>query len=131
MTTEMAASAAQDVEQLRAASRGYLAFAMANPHLFRLMFNSNRLDWSDPVLEQAGREARAVLSQICRPAAIRRNLDTPSGRVAIEQLVWSQIHGYAHLVIDNKFSPTGAKAGEGDDTCLAEPLDLAGLLLPD
>lgn len=131
MTEEMAVSPRRDAEQMRAALRGYLAFAMANPHLFRLMFNSNRLDWSDPVLGQAGGEARAVLSEICRPAAIRRNLDTPEGRSAIEHLVWSQIHGYAHLVIDNKFSPPRTKDIDGHGDCIAEPLDLAGLLLPE
>lgn len=34
--------------------------------------------------------------------AKRLNRDTPEGRAAVEQLVWSQIHGHAHLMIDGK-----------------------------
>ncbi len=36
------------------------------------------------------------------PVAKRLNRDTPEGRAAVEQFVWSQIHGQAHLMIDGK-----------------------------
>src|SRR5690349_16003682 len=52
---ERAASSDSREEQLRAAARGYLAYAKAHPALFRLMFTSNLLDWNDAVLrEKAG-----------------------------------------------------------------------------
>ena len=50
-------------------------------------------------------------------------------RAAVEQLVWSQIHGHAHLMIDGKLPPEG----DGATGCepFAAPLDLASVLLPE
>ena len=59
--------------------------------------------------------------------AVRRGLDTPEGRASIEQLVWSQVHGHAHLSIDHKLPLIGAPACPS----LAATLDLAAILLPD
>jgi AcrR family transcriptional regulator len=127
MRREMAATEPSPAPQMRAAFSGYLAFATAHPHLFRLMFNANLLDWSDPALAQAGAPGLAVLGEISRPVAIRLGLDTEIGRASVEQLVWSQVHGHAHLVIDDKLpingAPTGPAPGSG--------LDLAAFLLPD
>jgi AcrR family transcriptional regulator len=125
MREEMQASPAVPADQLRAATRGYLAFAVSQPHLFRLMFSANRLDWSDAELGQAATASRGLLSDICRPVAAMRGMDTPEGRACIEQLVWSQIHGYSHLVIDGKFPQGDGSACEPH----VVPLDLAGLLL--
>ena len=36
------------------------------------------------------------------PVAKRLKRDTPEGRADVEQLVWSQIHGHTHLMIDGK-----------------------------
>jgi Tetracyclin repressor-like, C-terminal domain len=41
MRSAMAIAPADPAEQLRAAARGYLAFATARPHLFRLMFTAS------------------------------------------------------------------------------------------
>jgi hypothetical protein len=54
-------------------------------------------------------------------------LDTPEGRAAVEQLVWSQIHGHAHLMIDGKLQ---REDGTGHEPFVA-PLDLASVLLPE
>lgn len=60
------------------------------------------------------------------PVAKRLKRDTPEGRAAVEQLVWSQIHGHAHLMIDGKLKREG---GTGHEP-FAAPLDLASVLLP-
>lgn len=127
MLSHMQAQPKRPADQLRAALRGYLAFATERPHLFRLMFNRNRLDWEDPALCQVADAAHVVLEEISLPVARRMGLDTPEGRASVEQLVWSQIHGHAHLLIDGKLPP------EGDGGCkpFAAPLDLASVLLPD
>lgn len=125
MRRDMQASPTSPADQLRAAMRGYLAFAVGHPHLFRLMFSANRLDWADDELCDAATVSRNLLSDVCRPVAVMRGIDTPEGRACIEQLVWSQIHGYSHLVIDGKFAQDAAARELG-----ATPLDLAGLLLP-
>jgi hypothetical protein len=60
------------------------------------------------------------------PVAKRLKRDTPEGRAAVEQLVWSQIHGHAHLMIDGKLQREGGTGCEP----FAAPLDLASVLLP-
>ncbi|MBR0556095.1 TetR/AcrR family transcriptional regulator [Ciceribacter sp. L1K23] len=127
MLTAMQSSPGTPPEQLRAALEGYLAFARAQPHLFRLMFDKTRLDWEDPALGEAGQAARDVLSDICRPAVVRLGLDTPAGRLSVEHLVWSYAHGYAHLFIDKKIESDSERIG----IAVTPPLDLAQLLLPD
>lgn len=126
MRSAMAEVSDDPAEQLRAASRGYLDFASTRPHLFRLMFTANRLDWDDPALGPPANAAHAVLEEISLPVAKRLNRDTPEGRAAVEQLVWSQIHGHAHLMIDGKLQQEGVTGHEP----FAAPLDLASVLLP-
>ncbi|PYB70802.1 hypothetical protein [Rhizobium wuzhouense] len=60
------------------------------------------------------------------PVAKRLKRDTPEGRAAVEQLVWSQMHSHAHLMIDGKLQREG---GTGHEP-FAAPLDLASVLLP-
>lgn len=131
MRAEMAHAEPAAAPQMRAASKGYLAFATGHPHLFRLMFNANLLDWSDPALEEAGNLGLAVLREICWPVAIRLGLDTEEGRASVEQLVWSQIHGHAHLAIDHKLPLIDAPAGLPTVLVSSPGLDLAAILLPD
>lgn len=129
MRKGMAEAADDAVSQLRGASRGYLAFATAQPHLFRLMFNANLLDWSDPRLGECGASARGVLTEICLPVARARGLDTVEGRAAVEHLVWSQIHGSAHLVIDGKVPLEEADGCEVPMSAHPQQFDMAYLLL--
>lgn len=111
-------------EQIRAAQRGYLSYARTHPALFRLMFNAGVLDWSDDQLTDRARAAYSQLREICAPVADFRGLKTEAERAALEQLVWSQVHGQAHLMIDQKLpDPQGAECPE-----VSEPLDLASLL---
>lgn len=59
------------------------------------------------------------------PVAKRLKRDTPEGRAAVEQLVWSQIHVHAHLTIDGKLKREGGTSHEP----FAASLDLASVLL--
>ncbi len=103
--------------QVRAASDGYLSFARANPALFRLMFQENQLDWSDPSLKQAGEASFRHLVEITAPLADQLGLKTQQERQELERLVWSSAHGFAHLHTDGKMET-------------ASPPDLARFLLP-
>lgn len=96
MAHERAAAAPDPASQMRAAGRGYLAFAQATPALFRLMFSATELDWSDTALQLAAQAARLHLTQIARPAAGTAGLDA----AAIENLVWASVHGFVMLSID-------------------------------
>lgn len=118
---------AADIDRLRSALDGYLVFAQAHPQLFRLMFNKNLLDWHNPALGEAGQAARTILSEISRPVAVRLGRDTAEGRLSVEHLIWSQVHGYAHLLIDDKVEWDRLSAGVAPQP----PFDFAALLLSD
>lgn len=95
--------------RMRAASRGYLAFALSQPGLFRLMFTKELLDWTHPDLAGQAAAARAQLSTICAPAAERLRLDAAARR-ALEHLVWATVHSQAQLAIDGQLGPAHAPA---------------------
>ncbi|WP_051440943.1 AcrR family transcriptional regulator (plasmid) [Ensifer sp. WSM1721] len=124
MAEERASSPDIPVEQLRAAARGYLAYARTHPGLFRLMFTSNLLDWNDPVLLEQARCGHQQLVEICAPAAEFMGLRTDAERRALENLVWSQVHGQAHLTIDQKLPDTDNPDCPQPD----KPLDIAELI---
>jgi AcrR family transcriptional regulator len=110
--------------QMRAAERAYIAFATSHPALFRLMFTATLINWDDPTLILPARAARAQLAEICVPAAIQLGMQTQEQKIALERLVWSQIHGQAHLLIERQF-------GECGDTKQSEAtIDLTSLLFP-
>jgi AcrR family transcriptional regulator len=88
--------------QLRAAAKGYIDHARANPALFRLMFTAPLLDWDDPELCRHAQSARQQLSDICAPASDHLGMNEPAQRQAVEEMVWAQIHGYAHLHLDRE-----------------------------
>lgn len=104
---------------LRAARRGYLGFAKAHSNILRLMFSSGHLDWSAADLCAAADAAWHQLLALSAPAAEHLGLRTEQERRQLAGLVWSQIHGEAHLTIDHKLPEDGAAGG---------PLDMASLI---
>ena len=103
---------------LRAARRGYLAFGKAHPNVLRLMFSSERLDWTAPELCDAADVAWKQLLALSGPAAEHLELKTDDERRRLAGLIWSQIHGEAHLMIDHKLPDEGN----------ADMLDMAALI---
>jgi AcrR family transcriptional regulator len=93
--------------QVRAAGRGYLAFARGHPALFRLMFSAGDLDWQDQALQAAGAAAFGQLQEISAPFADQLGLTGEADRRELERLIWASAHGYAHLAIDGKMPATG------------------------
>ena len=74
--------------RLRAAGRGYIAFARANPGLFQLMFGPAELDQQDSTFNEA------------RSAAYEQLGDNVAGYLGQLRLaVWSSIHGYTQLLL--------------------------------
>lgn len=98
-------------EQMRAAMRGYLAYAFGNPALFRLMFTNSLLHWEEPELGLAATDSYRHLAEISAPAAQHMGLTTPEEIQKIEMMVWSHVHGYAHLYIDHKVPGDPDKCG--------------------
>jgi AcrR family transcriptional regulator len=87
------------VGQLRAAGQAYVAFALENAAVVQLMFSGARLDWTDPDLCVAADRADAQLLEIVRPAADRLGALNDIDRRELALMVWSNVHGYAHLAI--------------------------------
>lgn len=88
--------------QILAAFDGYLQFAQKNPDLFRLMFSTDRQGDLYPELV----EAADLFYDILRQISTRVELDQgtgPAPRTTAEAMLWSFIHGYTSLVINDQF----------------------------
>ena len=96
---------AGDDLQARASAMGraYVSFARAYPALFALMFRSERLDSTRPVLREAIEASRQAL----------RRIETASGAVEPQPPLqvaaqaaarWSLVHGFAMLLLDGRLS---------------------------
>jgi AcrR family transcriptional regulator len=121
MADERARSAPSPVEQIRAAGRGYVAFAQHNPALFRLMFSSVQLDGDNAEMRRAGEKAYRQLVEISHPAAEALGAKTEDEKREIANLIWTATHGYAHLLVEGRMS--------GPDQMEADPPpDIAGIL---
>lgn len=114
---------AEGAEMLRAGRRGYLGFASAHPNVLRLMFNSGLLDWTAEDLCRVADAAYAQLLDLSAPAAEYLGLRTEVERRALADLVWSQIHGEALLMIDKKLPEAG-----GAVEAASGSFDLAALI---
>jgi len=90
--------------RLDAMGMAYVAFARKYPHLFMLMFRSERLDFDRPALHEAMTEANAALA--AGVGAQRGEAVTP-GRPTLTQAAemvraWSIVHGFAVLLHDHR-----------------------------
>jgi len=124
MAEERAQALPTPIEQMRAAGRGYLAYARRHPGLFRLMFTANLLDWTDRVLQQQAELGYRQLEEICAPAADFLGLRTAAERRSLASLVWSEVHGRAHLIIDQNLPD----ADDAYRSFTDKPLDIVGLI---
>lgn len=88
---------------LAASARGYVAFARANPALFRLMFRHERLDHAHTRAVDAARDAFAL--PVAAVAAFTGDSDpmgSPAPQAAVVAL-WSLTHGFAELLVQGQF----------------------------
>ena len=89
--------------RLIAHARGYVGLAAAYPGLFKLMFRSERLNWTNPALANAGASAFALLTLSDEEVA------GGIARHSFKELVaatarWSFVHGIAMLLIDGRLN---------------------------
>lgn len=93
-------------------ARAYLAFATENPALFQLMFRSDRLDPTNPSLQEARMHALGLLAGAS---------ETPVNHPTVEQLGkilggWALIHGFTMLQLDGRLKGLLRIAPEGTTT---------------
>jgi AcrR family transcriptional regulator len=86
---------------------GYVAFAVANPALFRLMFGGSGHRFSTHAgLAEAGMASYEVLSKAAGEAVLAVGRDPAT--VPLTMLTaWSLVHGIAMLVLDAEVAPEG------------------------
>ncbi len=104
-----------------AAMQGYIRFASAHPHLFRLMFSPAFCTMDDPDLRAASHDSYSVL------AGISKGLDwdksaAPDANRRAELMLWSLVHGYAMLHL------SGMSHGTGDVPNIADIMPDFGYL---
>lgn len=109
-------------ERLMAIGRAYVATAIAQPAIFRLMFHSKRVHGASPRLMTAGAAAYGTLRAAL--AALPSPMPRPYADIA---LAWSVVHGFAVLCIEGAMQHDAAFGPPGD---WARPLDavLHGLI---
>jgi AcrR family transcriptional regulator len=101
---EAAGKGPQDpASRLKAMGRAYVDFAIARNALYALMFQTTGIiAWTD-TLERA---ARAAWNQLAEAVAeiLGRNAEDPVTRAGAVR-VWSLVHGFGSLSIDDRFPP--------------------------
>jgi len=98
----------------KAAMQGYVNFARAHPQLFRLMFSPALCDHDNRDLTAAARESYGVLADIARGL----DWDKAGARLAdrrAELMLWSQVHGFATLLLSGMVTGTATGTGESLD----------------
>jgi len=95
---------AETEDKVTGAGEGYIAFALANPALFRLIFSSSRPDFEDADLAQA---SFAAFSHLCEIVQRRVGYDPFQDEGAMQDAlaVWSMAHGVADLLVSGQFKP--------------------------
>jgi hypothetical protein len=80
--------------------RAYVAFAVAHPGLFTLMFRSERLDPARPALKEAMDAAAAVLAGAVGARRAGNETQPPLTMAADTVRAWALVHGFAVLLLD-------------------------------
>lgn len=94
--------------RVMAAGQAYLDFAFANAHTYRLMFDVRQLDdTGETALGRAVARARATLS-VYGDGLVERGVAEEDAR-AMENLIWSTLHGAASLELAGTLPPGSAR----------------------
>lgn len=84
-------------ERLAAICHGYQDFAEAHPSLFLFIFSSQKFNADNADYKAHAGRSYQILRECCAPFA------PPSSQPEeVEVLVWSLVHGYAHLAMTRK-----------------------------
>jgi AcrR family transcriptional regulator len=87
--------------RLQKVCQAYVGFSIKEPRLFELMFSSIPLDFENPRLISSSGEAYQQLVAIVHPLFDAKKMDE-SQREQTEILVWSVVHGYASLLMNER-----------------------------
>ena len=111
--------------RLRAAGQGYVAFAIANPGPYELMFRPERLDRTEPDYLRASLAAfdqLAALTAAAQAAGWQAGIDP----AVLTGVLWAGVHGIASLWIQGSL-PIATNTDDLDQFLSVFQVDLAGL----
>lgn len=135
LTAALEQGAATGGEDARAAlhgqGMGYVRFALAHPGRFRLMFRKEKLRQDDALLLHANAAFDTLAAGVRRAAGVADAAAMSAAHWNAVIVLWSLVHGYAHLAIAGRFEPfqAGRPVQDFADATLPAALDaaLAGL----
>jgi AcrR family transcriptional regulator len=99
MALHAGGSSPGSLDHILAIGKGYVAFAVDNPHLFRLIFRTGLLDIDEPRYRAAG---AAAFSFPVRAIGVLFASDDPMsdpGLAARVIAIWSIVHGFSELML--------------------------------
>lgn len=107
-----------------AAGLGYIAFAIENPELFRLIFTSQRADYSDGGL---GTAASAAFQDLVDGVGAVRGDDPRASEAGMTDVTatWAIVHGLAELMLSGRLKFLAELSAERRDAALRAIIDRA------
>ena len=100
MDRHTAAGGSDPEKRLAGTGLGYIAFAQANPELFRVMFRTDLFGAGSPRLDEGCRAARERLNDRLSDALRARAVAIDDSFAARSTLAWCCVHGFSALWID-------------------------------
>jgi len=97
MTSRLEKASPAPMDRLNAICHGYLDFASAHPELFLFIFSGQTFNKEDEEFSRHSTAAYGILRETCAPFVAEG-----ASPDEIEILVWSLVHGYAHLTMTRK-----------------------------
>ena len=85
----------------------YIAFALASPAHFRLMFAQADIR-EYPALREAAERCRSYVHGVAQEAVMAAGADA-AWVLPMADAAWSIVHGYVHLALEHLLSPNGEK----------------------
>src|SRR5579864_3615678 len=104
-------------ERAMARAKAYVGYAQAHPGMYGLMFRTERLDMTRPVLHEA---ARASFAGLAGAIDAQRQEQISAEALTLEQAAaiaraWSLVHGFTMLLLDGRLADILRRLPEGAD----------------
>jgi AcrR family transcriptional regulator len=112
-------------DRAMARARAYVAYAQAHPGMYGLMFRTERLDMTRPVLHDT---AKASFAGLAGAIGAQRQEQISTDALSLEQAAaiaraWSLVHGFTMLLLDGRLADILKRLPAGTDvTTLLEAM---------
>ncbi|WP_020179981.1 TetR/AcrR family transcriptional regulator [Methylopila sp. M107] len=117
-----AAARATRTERIRAQGIAYVAYALAEPARFDVMWRKSRIDSADPAYAEAATRAFELLCAAVEDRSA--NLENPCPQGGDRAIAaWSMVHGFARLALDGALDMAEAPAKSAVETLLPAVLE--------